>query len=507
MARFFGETGEEAVKTCGIKARHFHQMPRAPRPCAARRRPADLPDIFPIVSRASIEYATAGPATVPVGIGGFIDMPFTRLGRAGSCLVALSLLCAAAPARAAAPTADSGGTAWVMTASALVLFMTLPGLALFYGGLVRARNLLSVLMHCFIICCVVSLIWGLFGYSLVFADGGAFIGSLDKAFLDHLGDKTLPGNLPEIVFVLFQMTFAVITPALIVGAFAERVRFSFVVLFSALWLVLVYLPVAHWVWGGGWAAQRNVLDFAGGIVVHTTAGVSALVAAIMVGARRGFPNSLAPPHSPGMTMAGAGMLWVGWFGFNGGSALAADAGAASAIVATQFAASAAALTWMALEWLRVGKPTSVGLVTGCIAGLATITPASGYVGPMGAIAIGVAGGAVCFFATLVVKQRLRIDDSLDVFGVHGVGGMAGSVLVALFAAASLGGVGYSAGMSLPRQLGVQLIAVAAAALWSCVATALLVKLLDLVVGVRVSAEEEYDGLDLAAHGERAYDHS
>ena len=444
---------------------------------------------------------------MPVRIGGSVDMWFTRHSRAGSCLVALMLLCASAPAWAAAPEADSGNTAWVITASALVLFMTLPGLALFYGGLVRARNLLSVLMHCFIICCVVSLIWGLCGYSLVFTAGSPFLGSFDKAFLAHLGDRPLPSNLPEIAFVLFQMTFAVITPALIVGAFIERVRFPFVVLFSALWLILVYLPVAHWVWGGGWAAERHALDFAGGIVVHTTAGVAALVVALMVGARRGFPHNLMPPHSPGMTMAGAGMLWVGWFGFNGGSALAADASAASAIIATHFAASAAALAWMALEWLRVGKPTSVGLVTGCVAGLATITPASGYVGPMGAIAIGVAGGAVCFFATLAVKQRFEIDDSLDVFAVHGVGGMLGSVLVAVFAAASLGGVGYAEGMDLPRQLGVQLGAVAAAALWSGLATALLVKLLDILVGARVSAEEEYDGLDLAAHGERAYDHS
>ena len=434
-------------------------------------------------------------------------MPFTRTGRAGPCLLALLVLCAAAPARAAEAAAiDTGNTAWVITASALVLFMTLPGLALFYGGLARARNLLSVLMHCFVICCIVSLIWGLFGYSLAFADGGSLIGSLDKAFLAHLGDKPLPSRLPENVFALFQMTFAVITPALIIGAFIERVRFPFVVLFSALWLVIVYLPVAHWVWGGGWAAERNVLDFAGGIVVHTTAGVSALVAAIMIGARRGFPHHLMPPHSPGMTMAGAGMLWVGWFGFNGGSALAADAGAGSAIIATHFAASAGALMWIALEWMRVGKPTSVGLVTGCVAGLATITPASGYVGPMGAIAIGLAGGAVCFFATLLVKRGFKIDDSLDVFGVHGVGGMLGSLLVALFAAPALGGVGYAAGMDLPRQLGVQATAVAVTALWSLVATVVLVKLLDLTVGTRVTAEEEYDGLDLAAHGERAYDH-
>jgi Amt family ammonium transporter len=432
-------------------------------------------------------------------------MPFRKIGTAA--LLPLLLYCSIAPAAAADAPIDTGAAAWVITASALVLFMTLPGLALFYGGLVRARNLLSVLMHCFIVCCVVSLIWGLFGYSLAFADGGSYIGPLDKAFLAHLGDKKLPGNLPEIVFVLFQMTFAVITPALIIGAFAERVRFQFVVLFSALWLILVYLPVAHWVWGGGWAAARGVLDFAGGIVVHTTAGVSALVVAVLIGPRRGFPHGLTPPHSPGLTMAGAGMLWVGWFGFNGGSALAADASAADAIVATHFAASAAALAWIGLEWLRIGKPTSVGLVTGCVAGLATITPASGYVGPMGAIAIGAAGGVVCFFATNFVKQRLKIDDSLDVFAVHGVGGMLGSLLVAFFAATAVGGVGYAAGMDLPRQFTAQLQAVAAAALWSAVVTFALAKLLDLAVGARVTAEEEYDGLDLASHGERAYDHT
>jgi ammonium transporter, Amt family len=434
-------------------------------------------------------------------------MPRLRRHGAACWLLVLLFFSMTGSASAAAPGGDSGGTAWVITASALVLFMTLPGLALFYGGLVRARNLLSVLMHCFIICCLVSLIWGLFGYSLVFAQGGPLIGSLGKAFLAGLGGRPLPSGLPEIVFVLFQMTFAVITPALIVGAFIERVRFAFVVLFSALWVVIVYLPVAHWVWGGGWAAQLHVLDFAGGIVVHTTAGVAALVAAIMVGARQGFPTSLTPPHSPGMTMAGAGMLWVGWFGFNGGSALAANASAGSAIIATHFAASAGALVWVALEWLRVGKPTSVGLVTGCVAGLATITPASGYVGPMGAIAIGLAGGTVCFFSTLLVKQRFKIDDSLDVFAVHGVGGMVGSLLVAIFAAATLGGVGYAAGMSLPRQLAMQLIAVLAAAAWSAAATAVLVKLLDLTVGARVTPEEEYEGLDLAAHGERAYDHA
>jgi Amt family ammonium transporter len=312
-------------------------------------------------------------------------------------------------------------------------------------------------------------------------------------------------HIPENVFVLFQTTFAVITPALIVGAFPERVRFSFVIAFSAVWLLVVYVPVAHWVWGGGWLAGRGTIDFAGGIVVHTTAGISALVAAILVGPRRGFPNSLVPPHSPGLTMAGAGMLWVGWFGFNGGSALAADASAGGAILATHFSASAAALAWIALEWLRIGKPTSIGLVTGAVAGLASITPASGFVGPMGAIVIGLAGGFVCFFATNYVKQRLRIDDSLDVFAVHGVGGMLGSILVAVFAAPALGGIGYAAGMDMGRQLGAQVLGVVATAIWSAVASLVLIKAIDAAGGLRVSAEEEYDGLDLASHGERAYD--
>ena len=320
----------------------------------------------------------------------------------------LFILAGATTAQAADGRAiDSGSTAWVLVASALVLFMTLPGLALFYGGLVRARNVLSVLMHCFAISCIVSVIWACFGYSLAFSEGGPLLGSFDQAFLPGLAGRVMANGLPEGAFVLFQMTFAVITPTLIIGAFPERVRFSFVTLFSAGWLILVYLPVTHWVWGGGWLAARGTIDFAGGIVVHTTAGVSALIAAVMVGARDGFPHRLNPPHSPGMTMAGAGMLWVGWFGFNGGSALAADASAASAILATHFAAAAAALSWMAIEWLRIGKPTSVGLVTGCVAGLATITPASGYVGPMGALAIGMIGGVVCVYATGFVKSRCR----------------------------------------------------------------------------------------------------
>ena len=416
------------------------------------------------------------------------------------------VLGAAGAAHAAdAGTADSGHTAWVLSASALVLFMTLPGLALFYGGLVRARNLLSVLMHCFAMCCVVSLLWAIAGYSLIFAGDGPFLGSLDKTFLvDMLGVRAGTG-LPENVYALFQMTFAIITPALIVGAFPERVKFSFVVLFGIVWFLVVYVPVTHWMWGGGWLAQMGALDFAGGIVVHTTAGMSALVAAILIGARRGFPHTLAPPHNPGVTMAGAGMLWVGWFGFNGGSALAANATAGSAILATHLAAAAAAVTWTGIEWIKVRKATSVGIVTGAVAGLATITPASGYVGAGGAIMIGIAGGAVCFCATLLVKHRLKIDDSLDVFAVHGVGGMLGSLLLAAFALPSLGGVGLAQGMGFSSQLGVQAMAVGVTALWSGLATYVIVKVIAATTGTRVSAEDEYDGLDLATHGERAYD--
>jgi len=400
---------------------------------------------------------------------------------------------------------DSGHTAWVLTASALVLFMTLPGLAMFYGGLVRARNLLSVLMHSFAICCVVSLIWAIFGYSVAFDGNAPWLGGLGKMFLAHLDHNRTATDLPENVFALFQMTFAIITPTLIIGAFPERVKFSFVVMFSALWLILVYLPAAHLIWGGGWMAQKGVLDFAGGIVVHTTAGVSALVAALVIGARHGFPHQLTPPHNPGITMAGAGMLWVGWFGFNGGSALTADGLAGSAILCTHLAASAAAVAWIVLERIRIGKATSVGIVTGAVAGLATITPASGYVGPGGAIAIGAAGGIVCFFATLMIKHRFKVDDSLDVFAVHGVGGMLGSILLAGFALPALGGVGLAEGMTFLSQLKMQALAVGLTGLWSGVATWVIVQTLRMTTGLRVTREEEYDGLDLSVHGERAYD--
>lgn len=429
-----------------------------------------------------------------------------RLAFALPAILILSLF-ACAPAHAAATaTVDSGNTAWVLTASALVLFMTLPGLGLFYGGLVRARNLLSVLMHCFTICAIVSLIWLLFGYSVVFDGTAPLIGSLGKCFLAGVSGGIHSPRIPEYAFVLFQMTFAIITPALIVGAFPERARFGFVIAFTVLWTTIVYLPVAHWVWGGGWLARLGVIDFAGGIVVHTTAGISALIAAIMIGARRGFPRNLIPPHSPGLTMAGGGMLWFGWFGFNGGSALAANSSAASAILATHFAAAAAALTWMGIEWWRAGKPTSIGLVTGAVAGLATITPASGYVGPLGALAIGIAAGAVCFHATGFVKHRLQIDDSLDVFAVHGVGGMVGVLLVAIFASPALGGAGYAEGVDMGRQIVAQVIGIVAAGAWSAAATFVIIKILAPITGLRVSAEAESDGLDLSAHGERAYDH-
>ncbi|MBV8851271.1 MAG: ammonium transporter [Methylobacteriaceae bacterium] len=416
------------------------------------------------------------------------------------------LFISAASAATGAP-AESGHVAWVLTASALVLFMTLPGLALFYGGLVQAKNLLSVIMQCFAICCVVSLIWAICGYSLTFGGTGAVLGNFSKSFLAGLDPAVAPSNLPEIVVAVFQMTFAIITPALIIGAFPERVTFPFVLAFTALWLIIVYIPVAHWVWGAGWLASLGTLDFAGGIVVHTTAGVSALVAAILIGKRRGFPAHFEPPHRPGMTMAGAGMLWVGWFGFNGGSALAADAGAASAIMSTHLAACAGALAWIAIEWVRSGKPTCIGIVTGCVAGLATITPAAGYVHPASAILIGALGGTICFFATVHVKQRLVIDDSLDVFAVHGVGGMLGSVLMSVFAAAALGGVGFADGMNFPRQLGAQVLAILVTALWSAGVTFTLVCGLRAVTGLRVDAEQEFDGLDFSTHGERAYDYA
>jgi Amt family ammonium transporter len=400
---------------------------------------------------------------------------------------------------------DRGDTAFLLIASGLVLFMTLPGLALFYGGLVRAKNFLSVLMHCFAIAALVSLLWVAGGYSLAFGPGTAWLGDLSMFGLRDLHAVRVGTAVPENVFALYQMMFAIITPALIIGAIPERVRFGWLMLFSALWLLLVYVPVAHWVWGGGWMAKLGVLDFAGGIVVHTTAGVAALVLAVMVGARRGFPSTLIPPHSSALTMVGAGMLWVGWFGFNGGSALAADASAGDALLATHLAAAAAALMWAALERIKIGKATSIGLVTGAIAGLATVTPAAGYVSPLAGAAAGAIGAVICFAAVLALKQRWHIDDSLDVFAVHGVGGMAGSLLLAPFASVALGGTGPRAGATIAGQLGAQGIGVGVTILWALLLTFVIARLAALVVPMRVDAETEHDGLDLASHGERAYE--
>ncbi len=422
---------------------------------------------------------------------------------------ALLLSLAALPAGAAdEKPLDAANTAWILTATALVLFMTLPGLALFYAGLVRARNALSVVMHCVLIAVLVSLLWLVAGYSLAFTDGGAnnaWIGGLDRAFMAGVSAATLKDGLPEAVFFMFQMTFAIITPALIVGAWPERIRFSAVVLFSGLWLFLVYVPVCHWIWGGGWLFERGVIDFAGGLVVHVTAGMAAIVAALMVGKRRDFPHEPLLPHSPGMTATGAGMLWVGWYGFNAGSALAANGSAGMALMVTHLSAATGALTWMAIEWLRHGRPSLVGIVTGLIAGLATITPAAGVAGPAGAVLIGFCGGAICFTVTGLLKQRLKLDDSLDVFAVHGVGGALGILLVAVVGQPGFGGTGFAEGVDALSQFGTQLLGLGVTAAWSGLVSWGIFALLKAGVSLRVSEEDESDGLDITTHGERAYD--
>jgi len=402
---------------------------------------------------------------------------------------------------------NSGDTAWLLTATTLVLFMTLPGLAAFYGGLVRTKNVLSVLMQCFAITCVVSVLWFAGAYGLIFGDGGAhqaFIGSLAKAMFASVGRNSLSGTTPEIAYSMFQLTFAIITPALVIGALAERTRFSALLLFSTFWFLLVYVPVCHWIWGGGWLAKRGVLDFAGGLVVHVNAGAAALVAALYIGRRRGFPHVAMPPHSMPLTVLGAGMLWVGWFGFNAGSALTASGSAAMTMWVTHLGASTGALTWMILEWLRYGKPSCLGIVTGMVAGLGTITPASGFVGPGGAVVIGVAAGLVCFMATQFLKRTLHVDDTLDVSPVHGVGGVVGTILTGVFVSAPLGGVGYAAGMDMARQVGAQALGVVAVAGWCMALTWLLLKVIDATVGLRVTEDQEREGLDLALHGERGY---
>jgi Amt family ammonium transporter len=413
------------------------------------------------------------------------------------------------PAFAIGQELNGADTAWVMTSTALVLFMTIPGLSLFYAGLVRTRNVLSVLMQCFAITCVASLVWLLVGYSLAFSGGNGFIGSLDKTLLAGVGEGSISGSIPESVFVLFQMTFAIITPALIFGGFAERVRFGAVMLFSVLWLLLVYVPVTHWVWASdGWLFQRGLLDFAGGTVVHITAGVGSLVCALVLGPRTGFGKTAMPPHNMTMTVTGAGMLWVGWFGFNGGSALAANGNAGMAMLVTHISAAAGSVAWMMMEKIKFGKPSVLGIVTGMVAGLGTITPASGTVGPGGALVIGLTAGVVCFFATQAIKQKFKIDDSLDVFPVHGVGGVMGTFLVGIFTSSSLGlfsGQGYAEGFTMSRQLIVQLTGIVATFVYTAVLTFVVLKLVNIITGFRVSVEEETTGLDIVLHDERGYD--
>ena len=426
-------------------------------------------------------------------------------------LAILSSLAVASPALAS----DLSGadTAWLLTATALVLFMTLPGLSLFYGGLVRVRNVLSVLMQCFALAALMSLVWFVAGYTLAFGSGGVeqgpWLGDLGNLFLAGISLDGVNGSIPDSLFVMFQMTFAIITPALILGGFAERMRFSAMLVFCVAWVLLVYAPICHWVWGGGWLGNMGLQDFAGGTVVHVTAGVAALVAAGMMGPRRGFGSVAMPPHNLTMTVTGAGMLWVGWFGFNAGSAVAADGSAAMAMLVTHLSAACGSLAWMTMEWLRHGKPSVLGIVTGMVAGLGTITPASGSVGPAAAVVIGLTAGVVCYFATIALKNRLKIDDSLDVFPVHGVGGALGTLLAGIFCSPNLGifsGNGFSDGIdSIAGQLGVQATGVAATFIYTAVVSWVLFKVVDGLIGLRVDADEETIGLDLVLHDERGYD--
>lgn len=411
----------------------------------------------------------------------------------GSGLLALSPVTAFAQDA----TVNAGDTAWILTATALVLFMSLPGLALFYGGLVRAKNYLSVLMKVYAIAALASIVWVVAGYSIAFGDGGKWWGGLDNFLLLDLGRDAVSGTIPESVFLAFQMTFAIITPALIVGAFVERVKFLPVLIFTTLWLLVVYAPVAHWIWGGGWLADKGVVDFAGGLVVHATAGVSALVYVFMLGSRKGFPNELAVPHRPAIVMIGASMLWVGWFGFNGGSQLAADGGAGMALLVTHIAAAVGTLSWIVLEAISNKKATLVGAATGTIAGLATVTPAAGVLGPAGALIIGLAGGVICYFAVNLIRVKLKFDDSLDVFAVHGVGGMLGILLLPFLSATALGGTG-------DGNFGTQLTGTVAVVAWSLIASFVILLILKVTLGLRVTEEQEVEGLDVSLHGESAY---
>ena len=419
----------------------------------------------------------------------------------------LTLFIFLSPRNALANELNSGDTAWILTSTALVLFMTLPGLALFYGGLVRVKNILSVLIQCFVIACIVSVIWVIYGYSLAFKGSGLYIGDFSSVFLNGISRNSLSGSIPETLFVMFQMTFAIITPALVIGAFVERIKFSAVCLFTVFWVTLVYLPACHMVWGLGYLGTIGVIDFAGGLVVHVTCGVAALVSAIMIGPRKGFPHTPLPPHNRTMVVIGAAMLWVGWFGFNAGSAVAANGDAAMAMLVTHISAAVAALVWMSVEWIKQGKPTVVGIATGMVAGLASITPAAGTVGPEGALLIGLLAGIVCFYATQLIKSVLKIDDSLDVFPVHGVGGMLGIILLSIvgnpdaFLGSGASGITESGALN---QLMIQLLGIALIFVWTAVLTWIILKIISHITGLRVDDETESQGLDLMSHGERGY---
>ena len=400
---------------------------------------------------------------------------------------------------------DTGNTAWILTSTALVLFMTLPGLALFYAGLVRASNILSVLMHCFTIACISSIAWLVIAYSLAFSGTGAYVGDLGNLFLASLSRESMSGDIPESVFFMFQMTFAIITPALIVGAYPERIKFSFVAVFSLLWVIMIYAPIVHWIWAeGGWLYEMGIRDFAGGLVVHLTAGITALVIAFFLGPRDGFPNSVQPPHNPGLTMMGACMLWVGWFGFNGGSALAANGDAGMAILVTHISAATATIVWIIIEKIKFGKSSLVGAVTGCIAGLASITPASGSVGPMGGLVIGLIAGGVCYYMVNIVKETFNIDDSLDVFAVHGVGGLLGILLIPFLTAESYGGVGYDEGSNFGDLMTTQIIGAVSVGLFTLIGSVILLLIIKSIFGLRVSDDSQEEGLDVAEHGQSGY---
>ena len=400
---------------------------------------------------------------------------------------------------------DTGNTAWILTSTALVLFMTLPGLALFYAGLVRASNILSVLMHCFTIACISSIAWLVIAYSLAFSGTGAYVGDLGNLFLASLSRESMSGDIPESVFFMFQMTFAIITPALIVGAYPERIKFSFVAVFSLLWVILIYAPIVHWIWAeGGWLYEMGIRDFAGGLVVHLTAGITALVIAFFLGPRDGFPNSVQPPHNPGLTVMGACMLWVGWFGFNGGSALAANGDAGMAILVTHISAATATIVWIIIEKIKFGKSSLVGAVTGCIAGLASITPASGSVGPMGGLVIGLIAGGVCYYMVNIVKETFNIDDSLDVFAVHGVGGLLGILLIPFLTAESYGGIGYDEGSNFGDLMTTQIIGAVSVGLFTLIGSVILLLIIKSIFGLRVSDDSQEEGLDVAEHGQSGY---